>query len=98
MVRAAMAHLNLVSIHPWRDGNGRMARCLHTLVFARQLILAPEFSGIEEWLGSSPHNTAMYYAALGQAQGGSFQPERDDTARYVLHRQRRGEENRSGCG
>ncbi|WP_018639952.1 Fic family protein [Parafrankia elaeagni] len=77
VVRAAMAHLNLVSIHPWRDGNGRMARCLHTLVLARQLILAPEFSSIEEWLGSSPHNTAMYYAALGEAQGGSFQPERD---------------------
>jgi fido (protein-threonine AMPylation protein) len=25
-VRAAMAHLNLLNIHPWRDGNGRMAR------------------------------------------------------------------------
>jgi Fic family protein len=77
IVRAAMAHLNLVSIHPWRDGNGRMSRCLHTLVLARELILAPEFSSIEEWLGSSPHNTAMYYAALADAQGGSFQPERD---------------------
>jgi Fic family protein len=77
LVRAAMAHLNLVSIHPWRDGNGRMARCLHTLLLARHLILAPEFSSIEEWLGSSPHNTSMYYAALGEAQGGSFQPERD---------------------
>ncbi|MBM6404839.1 Fic family protein [Phycicoccus sp. CSK15P-2] len=28
MVRGAMAHLNLVMIHPFRDGNGRMAgRC-----------------------------------------------------------------------
>src|SRR6267143_4165406 len=26
VVRAAMAHLNLVSIHPFRDGNGRVAR------------------------------------------------------------------------
>jgi hypothetical protein len=26
--RAAMAHLNLVGIHPWRDGNGRTARAL----------------------------------------------------------------------
>ncbi|WP_322751154.1 MULTISPECIES: Fic family protein [unclassified Frankia] len=77
LVRAAMAHLNLVSIHPWRDGNGRMSRCLHTLVLARELILAPEFSSIEEWLGSSPYNTAMYYAALGEAQGGSYQPNRD---------------------
>jgi Fic family protein len=31
VVRAAMAHLNLVMIHPFRDGNGRMARALQTL-------------------------------------------------------------------
>ena len=63
-VRAAMAHLNLVSVHPWRDGNGRMSRCLHTLVLAREGILAPEFSSIEEWLGLGGHNTGLYYAAL----------------------------------
>lgn len=28
LVRAAMAHLHLVSIHPWADGNGRMSRSL----------------------------------------------------------------------
>lgn len=67
-VRAAMAHLNLVSIHPWRDGNGRMSRCLHTLVLAREGILAPEFSSIEEWLGLSHHNTLQYYAALGSVR------------------------------
>src|SRR4051794_13236770 len=38
-VRAAMAHLNLVMIHPFRDGNGRMARALQTLVLAREKIL-----------------------------------------------------------
>src|SRR3546814_807887 len=36
MVRAAMSHLNLVMIHPFRDGNGRMSRCLQTLVLARE--------------------------------------------------------------
>ncbi|RJO74803.1 Fic family protein [Nocardia panacis] len=76
-VRAAMAHLNLVSIHPWRDGNGRMARCLHTLVLARNQVLAPEFSSIEEWLGASTMNTAEYYSALSRVQGGSYLPERD---------------------
>ena len=30
IVKAAMAHLNLVLIHPFSDGNGRMARCLQT--------------------------------------------------------------------
>jgi len=43
LVRTAIAHLNLVRIHPWRDGNGRMSRCLQTLAIARGGRLAPEF-------------------------------------------------------
>lgn len=76
LVRASMAHLNLVCIHPWRDGNGRMGRCLHTLVLARDGVLAPEFSSIEQWLGDQVH-TVRYYQALQDTQGGWFQPERD---------------------
>ncbi|WP_127500487.1 Fic family protein [Actinoplanes solisilvae] len=74
--RAAMAHLNLVGIHPWRDGNGRTARALHTLVLARVGEVAPEFSSIEEWLGEQV-NTVQYYEALRSVQRGSFQPEHD---------------------
>jgi len=74
--RAAMAHLNLVGIHPWQDGNGRTARALHTLVLARTGELVPEFSSIEEWLGEHI-NTVQYYEALRSTQDGSFQPERD---------------------
>ncbi|WP_416985063.1 Fic family protein [Streptomyces sp. T028] len=77
LVRASMAHLNLVSIHPWRDGNGRMSRAVHTLVLAREGILAPEFSSIEEWLGADDFNTREYYAALRTVQSGSWQPKRD---------------------
>jgi Fic family protein len=73
-VRAAMAHLNLVMIHPFRDGNGRMARALQTLVLAREKVLAPEFSSIEEWLG---RNTAAYYAVLAEVGGGAWQPDRN---------------------
>nr|MDT0656725.1 Fic family protein [Micromonospora sp. DSM 115978] len=74
--RAAMAHLNLVGIHPWRDGNGRTARALHTLVLARTGELAAEFSSIEEWLGEQT-NTVHYYEALQSTQEGGFQPDRD---------------------
>ena len=35
IVCAAMAHLNLTMVHPFSDGNGRMARALQTLVLAR---------------------------------------------------------------
>ncbi|HET8639015.1 MAG TPA: Fic family protein [Solirubrobacterales bacterium] len=74
LVRAAMAHLNLVLIHPFSDGNGRMARCLQTLVLARDRMLAPIFSSIEEFLG---RNTQAYYDVLAEVGGGSWQPARD---------------------
>jgi Fic family protein len=73
-VRAAMAHLNLVMIHPFRDGNGRMARALQTLIMARGQILEPEFSSIEEWLG---RNTNSYYEILAGTGTGAWRPERD---------------------
>jgi Fic family protein len=73
-VRAAMAHLNLVMIHPFRDGNGRMARVLQTLVLARDSIVSPEFSSIEEFLG---RNTPAYYAVLAEVGAGAWHPERD---------------------
>jgi Fic family protein len=57
-----MAHLNLVSIHPFADANGRMSRALQALVLAREgAELAPEFLSIEEWLAD---NRAAYYATL----------------------------------
>ena len=83
IVRAAMAHLNLVLIHPFRDGNGRMARCLQTLVLAREGILSPVFSSIEEYLG---RNTRSYYDVLAVVGGGSWRPGNDARlwVRYCL--------------
>lgn len=74
MVRGAMAHLNLVMIHPFRDGNGRMARCLQTLALARDRILAPEWMSIEEYLGS---NAQAYYDILARVGKGVWRPEGD---------------------
>jgi Fic family protein len=74
LIKAAMAHLNLVMIHPFRDGNGRMSRCLQTLVLARDQILAPQFSSIEEYLG---RNTQSYYRVLQQVGGESWAPQHD---------------------
>ncbi|GAA2107360.1 Dot/Icm type IV secretion system effector CoxFIC1 [Kitasatospora saccharophila] len=75
LVRAAMAHLQLVSIHPWAYGNGRMSRSLQTLMIAREGVLAPEFSSIEAWLGR-PGNTWEYYRELGR-RGSEFLPDQD---------------------
>lgn len=75
LVRAAMAHLHLVSIHPWPDGNGRMSRSLQTLLIAREGVLAPEFSSIEAWLGRS-RNTWEYYRELA-SRGPTYVPDQD---------------------
>jgi Fic family protein len=76
VVKAAMAHLNVISVHPFRDGNGRISRIVQSLVLARGGLGSPEFFSIEEYLGS---HTQEYYAALREAQGGSYQPHRDAT-------------------
>lgn len=74
MVRGAVAHLNLAMIHPFRDGNGRMARCLQTLVLAREGIVVPEFASIEEYLGA---NTQDYYSILARVGQGAWNPMND---------------------
>jgi Fic family protein len=71
-----MAHLNLVMIHPFSDGNGRIGRCVQTLVLAREGILEPTFCSIEEYLG---RNTLEYYAVLAEVGKGSYHPENDAT-------------------
>jgi Fic family protein len=74
VVRAAMAHLNIVSIHPFRDGNGRVARVVQSLVLAREGLLSPELVSIEPYLG---RHTREYYAILEEVQGKVFDPHRD---------------------
>lgn len=71
LVKAAMAHLNLVMIHPFRDGNGRMARGLQSLVLARNGILSPVFMSVEEYLG---RNTQAYYDVLAEVGSGRWEP------------------------
>jgi Fic family protein len=83
-VRAGMAHLNLVLVHPFKDGNGRMARCLESLVLARAgAPLSPVFLSIEEYLGRS---TQTYYDVLAEVGGREWQPQRDARRwiRFVL--------------
>lgn len=74
LVRAAMAHLNTVMVHPFKDGNGRIARALQSLVLAREGILAPQFCSIEEYLGRF---TRDFCAVLSEVGGGHWAPDRD---------------------
>ena len=74
LIKAAMAHLNLTMIHPFWDGNGRMARALQTMVLSQEGILDPHFSSIEEYIGQ---HSADYYAVLTEVGQGSWNPQRD---------------------
>lgn len=73
LVLAAMAHLQLVSLHPFEDGNGRVSRIVQSAVLAAAGPVQPAFGSIEPFLAD---NTASYYAVLQEVQRGSFQPDR----------------------
>ena len=74
LIGAAMAHLNLALVHPFSDGNGRMARCLQSFVLARaDSVVSPVFTSIEAYLGQ---HTIAYYAALTDTAAGKWSPER----------------------
>ena len=73
VVRAAMAHLHLVSIHPFRDGNGRLSRVRQSLVLAREGLLSAGLGSMEVQLARDP---GAYYAVVQRVQGGAYQPER----------------------
>jgi len=59
VVRAAMAHLHVVSVHPFRDGNGRISRITQSLVLTREGLLSPEFASIEEYLGERTPDSSV---------------------------------------
>lgn len=73
ILKAAMTHLNLTLLHPFSDGNGRTARCLQTAILARDGIVAPTFSSIEEYIGV---HQQQYYDVLADVGGGGWNPQR----------------------
>jgi Fic family protein len=74
LVRAAIAHLNILSIRPFDSHNGSMSRCLHSLVLARQGALTPTFGSVDEYLGQ---NAPAYAEVFARVVGDTYEPERD---------------------
>lgn len=72
LVKAAMVHLNLTLVHPFSDGNGRMARAMQTFILALDGLIHPVFSSIEEWLGLY---TEDYYDVLAEVAKGHWTPQ-----------------------
>ena len=77
VVKAGIAHLHLVAIHPFWDGNGRTARGLSTLVLQRTGF------GFKKLLSLEFHLSAIrdyYFADIERALGTSFSEKYDTTS------------------
>ena len=70
-----MTHLNLAMLHPFTDGNGRTARCIHTAVLASDGMVAPAFSSIEEYIGRNQR--ALLRRTWRRLAAADGRPERD---------------------
>jgi Fic family protein len=64
-IAAAWFHVVFAAIHPFRDGNGRTARVLASLIMYRGGFRTPSFTSLEEWWGRHPENYYRAFACLG---------------------------------
>ena len=71
LVRAGLTHLNVVSIHPWLNGNGRAARVAGSLMLMRCGIGSPELLNVESEIRA---NRERYFEVLQETHGPGYQP------------------------
>ena len=81
-IKAGLAHLNFVAIHPFLDGNGRVARVLDSLVMYRGGFRSQDLVSVEAYFGEDNRG---YYRALAAALGPRYSPERDVTSWVEYH-------------
>jgi Fic family protein len=72
-VQAAVIHISLAGIHPFKDGNGRTARIAASLAMYRGGYRMPHFTSLEEWWG---RHAESYYRAF-DCLGGEWDPDAD---------------------
>ncbi len=78
---SAWIHVVTAAIHPFRDGNGRVARVLASLAMYRGGFQRREFTSLEEWWG---RHLGDYYAAFA-CLGPTFDESADVTPFLVAH-------------
>lgn len=76
VLKAGIAHLHLVAIHPFWDGNGRTARGLSTLILQRHGFGFKNLLSLEVVLANFRDD---YFTAIERALGSTFQTEYDST-------------------
>jgi Fic family protein len=75
-VRAALAHLEFVAIHPFNDGNGRTARILSRVLLVRDGYALDGLVSLDAWLDIMRSD---YFAAIRASIGRSYEPGYDAT-------------------
>ena len=75
VLEAGIAHYELVRIHPFVDGNGRLARALAALIFYRRGFDTNRFFALDDYYDS---DRAAYYSALK-----SVDPVIQDTTQWM---------------
>ena len=68
MLKAALAHLWFVTLHPFEDGNGRIARAIADMALARSEGSPQRFYSMSAQIRQERN---AYYDILEQTQGGS---------------------------
>lgn len=68
-LKAGVVHYELVRIHPFLDGNGRVARAIATLVLFCEGYDIKRFFALEEHYDREPINYYNALQSVGQAQG-----------------------------
>lgn len=82
-VAAALAHLELVAIHPFNDGNGRSARAISRVILVRAGFALNGLVSLDAQLDL---DRPAYFAAIRAAIGATYRPGYDATpfATYFL--------------
>jgi len=68
LVKAGLAHLRFLTVHPFEDGNGRIARALTEMLIARSDGSPRRFYSMAGYIAT---NRRGYYEAIEQAQKGT---------------------------
>lgn len=76
IIKAALFHLQFVTIHPFSDGNGRMARLLTTLILYRDGWDFRRIIVLEDYYN---RDRLAYYNALNEIQGNHYHEGEDST-------------------
>ena len=78
VLKAGIAHIHMVAIHPFNDGNGRVARALATLILQRSRFHFRKLLSLEMFMAAPPVQQ-KYRAAIEHTLSTQFPHEYDAT-------------------